>query len=292
MHEARFDSSHTVTMRPKLVRNSILVVALIAVGAMFFLNGREKTSAASTVDFVREASTSQTEPTLDDADDWTEDPHRGQDLPSVVAALKAQQETHEQTVEEALARIEASGGSVSIRTLMQLSKIAVGHEWMVIDALASAETPTEKSAFARVLSWIGTPEAVEALVTHTHAESDEELRAEMARAISEMRNVFGLETLVSVLGATDDPDIIGAVIETTSRLASADTVEFLVELYLEDPRIPNQREQVLSALGALRNPDVEEPLRLVAEKGEGELASAAAAGLDAMRGAIAAVSVR
>ncbi|MEM7386532.1 MAG: HEAT repeat domain-containing protein, partial [Verrucomicrobiota bacterium] len=124
----------------------------------------------------------------------------------------------------------------------------------------------KKAALARALVHQGTHEAIEGLLRAALSEPHQASRQAILEALSGLSNREGLESLVSALAATRDPAIVREVIETAGRMASPETVEFLIELYHEPPSIQGQHRAVGRALAGVRNPEAARSLANLASR--------------------------
>ncbi len=157
------------------------------------------------------------------------------------------------------------------------------------EALSTAPDRPGKLAAADALATIGSPEAVEQLLTRALEEPDLGLRREIAGALAALDDRTGLEALTSAVAATSDRALLDAVTETLSRMGDGETVEHLAELYRGEQQIRRQRNSVRRALAGMRNPEAARALASLATTApEPGLVEAAARGLSKIGGATAA----
>ena len=76
----------------------------------------------------------------------------------------------------------------------------------------------------------GSGEAVLELLTQVLSEPDMNNRRALAEALKNLADKDGLETLLSANAATKDPTVLQQVIEAAGRMATPESVEFLVSL--------------------------------------------------------------
>ncbi len=114
------------------------------------------------------------------------------------------------------------------------------------------------------------------------SEPDGDRRRELAACLDRVAGPGALTLAVSLLAATEDAIIVGAVIRTVGRMADADTVDFLVELHGEEAAIPGQSENARAALAAIRNPEATPGLAMLLTPGyDPRLAAGAISALSA-----------
>ena len=154
----------------------------------------------------------------------------------------------------ALKKAEHANESEFQQIAEDLAKLGEGAVDDLGAALRSAPGIPAKTVLARALARIGNSESVDQLVGSLGVLPDPAQRAAIIRQIGGITNSLGLETLSSSLAAVSDPTLRSSLITAVSSLATADTVDFLAELYREPPNVPEQPQNVLSALGAISNP--------------------------------------
>ena len=126
----------------------------------------------------------------------------------------------------------------------------------------------------------GSGEAVLELLTQILGEPDMNRRRALAEALKNLTDKDGLETLMSANAATRDPTVLRQVIEAAGRMATAESVEFLVSLYRGQAVFPGQLRAVGKTLSQISSPEATRMLGTVATTAtEPGLIEAAAHGL-------------
>ena len=157
-------------------------------------------------------------------------------------------------IAEALKKAEHASESEFQQIAEDLAKLGEGAVDDLGAALRGVPSIAAKTVLARALARIGSSESVDQLVGSLGVLSDPDQRAAIIGQLGGITNSLGLETLSSSLASVSDPALRSSLISTVSQLATADTVDFLAELYREPPNIPEQPQNVLSAISAISNP--------------------------------------
>jgi len=150
-------------------------------------------------------------------------------------------------------------------------------------AMRAAPGAGAKLILAQALALIGTSEAVDQMITTLRAVTDPAEQASLVHAFDALANRAGLETLTSALASVEDPTLSRQLIGVIGHLATGDTVQFLAEMYREQPNIPSQPDNVVAALAGINTPDAVTALaQLASEAPELPLQYAAARALGAI----------
>ena len=150
-------------------------------------------------------------------------------------------------------------------------------------AMRAAPSAGAKLIIAQALALIGTSEAVDQMIANLQAVTDPAEQASLVHAFDGLANPAGLETLTSSLASVDDPALSRQLIGVIGHLASDDTVQFLAEMYREQPNIPSQPDNVVAALAGINNPNAVTALaQLASEAAELPLQYAAVRALGAI----------
>jgi|GEM_PF-2546562 len=157
-------------------------------------------------------------------------------------------------IAEALKKAEHATESEFQQIAEDLAKLGEGAVDDLGAALRGVPGIAAKTVLARALVRIGSSESVDQLVGSLGVLSDPAQRDAIIGQLGGITNSLGLETLSSSLASVSDPALRSSLITAVSQLATADTVDFLAELYREPPNIPEQPQNVLSALSAISNP--------------------------------------
>ena len=174
--------------------------------------------------------------------------------PATPAPAKIPVFTPSEPIAAALKKAEHASESEFQQIAEDLANLGEGAVDDLGAALRSAPGIPAKTVLARALARIGNSESVDQLVGSLGVLPDPAQRAAIISQLGGITNSLGLETLSSSLASVSDPALRGSLITAVSHLATADTVEFLAELYREPPNVPEQPQNVLSALGAISNP--------------------------------------
>ncbi len=174
--------------------------------------------------------------------------------PTAPAPVKIPVFTTTEPIAAALKKAEHASESEFQQIAEDLAKLGEGAVDDLGAALRSAPGIPAKTVLARALARIGNSESVDQLVGSLGALTDPAQRTAIVSQLGGITNSLGLETLSSSLAAVSDPALRSSLISAVSQLATADTVDFLAELYREPPNVPEQPQNVLSALGAISNP--------------------------------------
>ena len=174
--------------------------------------------------------------------------------PTAPAPAKIPVFTTTEPIAAALKKAEHASESEFQQIAEDLAKLGEGAVDDLGAALRSAPGIPAKTVLARALARIGNSESVDQLVGSLGALTDPAQRTAIVSQLGGITNSLGLETLSSSLAAVSDPALRSSLISAVSQLATADTVDFLAELYREPPNVPEQSQNVLSALGAISNP--------------------------------------
>jgi len=149
----------------------------------------------------------------------------------------------------------------------------------MIRHLRAGATGSALQAAAEALARIGGGDGIEALVLRLW-ETEGEDRTILARALDLVHSEEAAGLLASTYSATDDPEVLDAVLRSLARCATEDTVDFLHELYLEPERVGGQSRRILEALELVAAPSAVPALAdLLAVEGSPELNLAAARAL-------------
>jgi HEAT repeat protein len=157
-------------------------------------------------------------------------------------------------INEAIQKSELATESEFQGLVDDLSKLGEGAVDDMGAALRSAKGVPAKTVLSAALVRIGSSEAVNQLVLSLVQITGPRERAAVLSQLDSVQNNLGLETLTSALSVVSDSAIRSGLSSVVSRLATDDTVQFLTELYREQPSIPEQPQSVLSALGGISNP--------------------------------------
>ena len=122
-------------------------------------------------------------------------------------------------------------------------------------AMRAAPSSPARLIFAKALGLIGTSEAVDQLVANLQAVADPAEQAALVHAFDTISSPAALETLTSALASVKDPALAKAIAGMIGHLATDNTVQFLAEMYREQPGVPAQPQNVLSALSSVSSPD-------------------------------------
>jgi len=118
------------------------------------------------------------------------------------------------------------------------------------------------------------------LLTQVLSEPDMNNRRALAEALKNLADKDGLETLLSANAATKDPTVLQQVIEAAGRMATPESVEFLVSLYRGQAVFPGQLRAVTQTLSQINSPEAARMLGSIATSAtEPGLIEAAAHGL-------------
>lgn len=144
----------------------------------------------------------------------------------------------------------------------------------------AASSMEERGMLADALAMKGSGEAVLELLTQVLSEPDMNNRRALAEALKNLADKDGLETLLSANAATKDPTVLQQVIEAAGRMATPESVEFLVSLYRGQAVFPGQLRAVRQTLSQISSPEATRMLGTVATTAtEPGLIEAAAHGL-------------
>lgn len=122
----------------------------------------------------------------------------------------------------------------------------------------------QRSILADALAIKGTGKAILELLTQILSEPDLQKRRALAEALKNLTHRDGLETLMSANAATQDPTVLRQVIEAAGRLATPESVEFLVSLYRGDAVFPGQLRTVAKTLSQVSSPEAARMLGTIA----------------------------
>lgn len=165
----------------------------------------------------------------------------------------------------------------------RLKRIAVLSEESVEDLshrFQAASSMEERGMLADSLAMKGSGEAVLELLTQVLSEPDMNNRRALAEALKNLADKDGLETLLSANAATKDPTVLQQVIEAAGRMATPESVEFLVSLYRGQAVFPGQLRAVTQTLSQINSPEAARMLGSIATSAtEPGLIEAAAHGL-------------
>jgi HEAT repeat protein len=175
-------------------------------------------------------------------------------VPTAPAPAKIPVFTTTEPIAAALKKAENATESEFQQIAEDLAKLGEGAVDDLGAALRGAPGIPAKTVLARALARIGNSESVDQLIGSLGTLTDPAQRTAIISQLGGITNSLGLETLSSSLAAVSDPGLRGSLITAVSHLATSDTVDFLVELYREPPNVPEQPQNVLSALGAISNP--------------------------------------
>ena len=103
------------------------------------------------------------------------------------------------------------------------------------------------------LAMIGSGEAVLAVLKKILTETDINTRQQLAESLRNVTDANGLETLLSATAATERPEILEQAIEAAGRMATPESVEYLIELYRSNPTIMGQHRKVAVALAHIQS---------------------------------------
>lgn len=157
-------------------------------------------------------------------------------------------------IAEALKKAEHASESEFQKIAEDLAGLGEGAVVDLGTALRRVPGIPAKKVLARALARLGSSESVDQLVGSLNALTDPAERAAIVGQLGGITNTLGLETLTSSLATVSDPALRSSLISAVSQLATADTVDYLAELYRQAPNVPEQPQNVLSALGAISNP--------------------------------------
>lgn len=144
----------------------------------------------------------------------------------------------------------------------------------------AASSMEERGMLADTLAMKGSGEAVLELLTQVLSEPDMNNRRALAEALKNLADKDGLETLLSANAATKDPTVLQQVIEAAGRMATPESVEFLVSLYRGQAVFPGQLRAVTQTLSQINSPEAARMLGTIATSAtEPGLIEAAAHGL-------------
>lgn len=137
-------------------------------------------------------------------------------------------------------------------------ELAQDGEAAVPDLAQRLEQGTEDAQILTdALAMIGSGEAVLAVLTKIATEPDIDIRRRLAESLRNVTDPNGLETLLSANAATDRQEILEQAIEAAGRMATPESVEFLIELYRSNnPTILGQHRKVATALAHVQSPEV------------------------------------
>ena len=164
--------------------------------------------------------------------------------------------------------------------LMQVTELSKASVEELSRRFQSARSHEERSILADALAMKGSGEAVLELLTQILSETNMNQRRVLAEALKNLSDKDGLETLLSANAATRDPTVLRHVIEAAGRMATPESIEFLVSLYRGKAIFPGQLRAVAQTLSQISSPNAARMLGTVATTAtEPGLIEAAAHGL-------------
>lgn len=161
------------------------------------------------------------------------------------------------------------------------------------EALGNARNAEHARLLASALARIGTGDAVDAIWHAALGQPDPKMRDATLEACDTLTNPEGISLLASALASTSDPAFVQAATRTLGRAATVDAVDFLAELYAEQPGLIEQRSQLVTAMRLIANPSAIPALSDLARRTDmPEMATAAASSLAKMGNATSALALR
>lgn len=118
----------------------------------------------------------------------------------------------------------------------------------------------ERIYAAKGLALIGTEAALQSLFEAILAEQDPAIRKQLLGALDMLANPDGVEALASVSTQTTDTMVLAAVQDALARLASPETIQYLVELYRQTEPDSPQAAAVAGVLAGMKNPPCIAPM--------------------------------
>lgn len=156
----------------------------------------------------------------------------------------------------------------------------------LVEEAMREDSISARAAIADRLGARGGHDAVGALLRLAALEAGAEARASMLEGLRNVTDAEGLEAVASVLATTQEPQFVEAAKETLGRAADGASILALVDFYRERTDRAQQKNAVLDAIAASRNPDAVGVLRKLAlQAPEPGLADAAAQALAFQAGA-------
>ncbi|MFN0125508.1 MAG: HEAT repeat domain-containing protein [Verrucomicrobiales bacterium] len=147
-------------------------------------------------------------------------------------------------------------------------------------ALANAMSLEERRLLAAAVGRMDDADAVQALLEIAVNEPEPANREAVLEGLDALASEESIAFLASALAATSDPTVVEAIGRTVSRGATAEVVDFLAELFAEQPALAPQRLNLVAAMSAIANPEATAALGDVAKRADlADLADAAARSL-------------
>lgn len=170
------------------------------------------------------------------------------------------------------------------RLLQEIATTQDQEVLMLVEAIYNAPTAEAKGIAADALASRGGFEAVANLLRIVGLHENPEDRAVILEGLKNLHHPEDFATLATTLAATQDMQVLDAVVQELSRSDSPAMIDVMVSLYRERNDAPFQKNQVLRALSSLRHPDLFRPLgKLAAWADEPALAEAARSARAQMR---------
>ncbi len=147
-----------------------------------------------------------------------------------------------------------TGPKAAKSRVAKVRELAAQDPYQIRESLTHDHRLEDKLLHADALALNGSGEAVGMLLEAIVRERDRGVRRELAEALKNLTDPAGLETLMSATAATNDPAILRQVIEAAGRMATPESIDYLVSLYRAEPTFPGQLRAVAKALSHIENP--------------------------------------
>jgi hypothetical protein len=177
-----------------------------------------------------------------------------------------------------MAAIDSDSAGITTTTTLRnfdperlLQEIATTQDQEVlalVEAIYNAPDRQAKGTAADALAARGGFEAVANLLRVAAMHENLDDRAVILEGLKNLNAPEDFATLASTVAATQDMQVLDAVVQELSRSNSPSMVTTLVDLYRERNDSPFQKNQILRAISALRHPDLFRPLGKLANWAE------------------------